>query len=245
MQYPVVGDAFGAVLRECHEAGEQPGTAFEVVERDDGWLGAGDAVGYFASLSGWSLLERQVYAEITGRVLDIGCGAGRHASVLAEAGRQVTGIDQSHGAVEVARARGVDAQCGSASSFPAGIDDVDVILLLGNNLGLLGDAGQAAVVLGECARVAAPGARIIASGIDPYETENPSHLAYHQRNRERDRLPGHLRLRVRHRNEATSWFDYVFRSESELAELVRDSPWRLDTVSHDGTGNYLAIMELR
>lgn len=87
MQYPVVGDAFGAVLRECHEAGEQPGTAFEVVERDDGWLGVGDAVRYFATLSGWSLLERQVFAEITGRVLDIGCGAGRHASVLAEAGR--------------------------------------------------------------------------------------------------------------------------------------------------------------
>lgn len=242
---PVVGDAFGDTLRACHQAGERPGVVFEVVERDDGWIGVTDAATYFSALEDWPTIERQVYPEITGSVLDIGCGAGRHARVLTAEGRRVIGVDPSPGAVEVARDRGVDARQGSVTSLPDGIDNVDAILLFGHNIGLLGDTRQAPVVLAELARVVAPGARMIASGIDPYATDNPDHLAYHERNRERDRLAGHLRLRVRHGSVATSWFDYVFRSEAELAELLRDSPWRLAGTRRADAGSYVAIMELR
>lgn len=41
------------------------------------------------------------------RVLDVGCGPGRHANALASAGMVVTGIDISRRFVEVARERGV------------------------------------------------------------------------------------------------------------------------------------------
>lgn len=242
---PVLGDAFGETLRACHQAGQRPGVVFEVVERDDAWIGVTDAATYFSALEDWPAIERQMYPEITGRVLDIGCGAGRHATVLAAAGRKVIGVDPSPGAVEVARARGVDARQGSVTSLPDGIDHVDAILLFGHNIGLLGDTRQAPVVLTELARVAAPGARMIASGIDPYVTGNPDHLAYHERNRERGRLAGHLRLRVRHGGVATSWFDYVFRSKAELSELLRDSPWRLAETRHADAGSYVAIMKLR
>ena len=47
------------------------------------------------------------------------------------------------------------------------------------------------------------GARIIAHGTDPYGTTDPVHLAYHRRNRERGRLGGQLRLRLRYRMLAT------------------------------------------
>jgi ubiquinone/menaquinone biosynthesis C-methylase UbiE len=44
------------------------------------------------------------------RVLDVGCGTGRHALRLAEAGADVTGVDFSEGMLEVARRKSVERQ---------------------------------------------------------------------------------------------------------------------------------------
>jgi len=242
---PVVDDAFGAALRACHQADTRPGVVFEIVERDDGFISVGDATRYFAPVEDWPMLERQACEELTGRVLDVGCGAGRHASVLTAAGLDVIGVDPSPGAVEVARARGVDARLGSASALPAGMAAVDTVVLFGNNLGLLGTPRQTSIVLAELARVATSRARIFASGVDPYTTTDPVHIAYHDRNRQRGRMPGHLCLRVRHERLVSEWFDYLFLSEPELADFLRDSPWRLVEVRYDDHGGYLAVMELR
>ncbi len=55
-----------------------------------------DAAAYFAVPS-----EHAVLAELTGCVLDLGCGAGSHARFLEDRGVAVTAIDASSGAVEV------------------------------------------------------------------------------------------------------------------------------------------------
>ena len=241
----VTGDAFGATLRACHEAGARTGAVFQIIERDDGYVAATDAAMYFAPMEDWPELERRASAEVTGRVLDVGCGAGRHASVLAASGVDVIGLDSSPGAVAVARARGVDARLGSVEAIPASIGAIDTIVLFGNGVGLLGGREQAPVLLAELARVAAPGARLFGSGSDPSPTTNPVHLAYQDRNRQRGRLPGQLRLRVRHERLASHWFDYLLATEAELADLLRESPWRLTEIRRDGHGGYLAVMHLR
>lgn len=185
---PIVGDAFGEALRRCHRGLHRPGVAFEVLERDDGLIGVGDAATYFAPLRHWPPLEREVYSEITGRVLDLGCGADRHATVLAADGIDVLGVDPSSGAVDVPRDRGANALPGSATELPEGIGTSDTFLLLGNNVGLLGGSEQALLVLAELAQVATPSARVIVSGTEPYATDNPDHLAYHERNQQRGRM---------------------------------------------------------
>jgi cyclopropane fatty-acyl-phospholipid synthase-like methyltransferase len=43
--------------------------------------------------------------EVTGRVLDVGCGSGEHALLAATIGLQVTGVDVSQIAIERARAK--------------------------------------------------------------------------------------------------------------------------------------------
>lgn len=71
-------------------------------------------------------------------------------------------------------------------------------------------------MLANLARLAAPGARLLGLGTDPYATTTPEHLAYHESNQRRGRIPGQLRIRVRHGNVATGWFDYLLASVSEL-----------------------------
>lgn len=43
--------------------------------------------------------------ELSGRVLDVGCGSGEHALLAATSGLQVTGVDVSQVAIELARAK--------------------------------------------------------------------------------------------------------------------------------------------
>ena len=240
----VLGDAFGEALQRCWLAGGRPGSSFEVVERDDGNIGVTDAASYFASFEQWPSVEQAICDHATGRILDIGCGAGRHGLVLAERDLEVVGVDASPGAVAVAKERGLHAVEGLAEELPTDIGRFDTILMLGNNLGLLGGVEQAQRMLRGLAEVSNPGARILASSTDPYATSNEAHLAYHERNRQRGRLPGQVRMRVRHGMLATAWFDYLFVSEVELRLMLDDSPWRPASF-HQDTAGYAVVLEQR
>src|SRR5262249_58414734 len=97
-------DAFGRQLLDALEG--TPGTA--LLERDDGEQGTSmppDA--FFAEHDDWAAPERAVFELVRGRVLDVGCGAGRHSLEAARRGLEVVAIDISPGAVAVSRARGV------------------------------------------------------------------------------------------------------------------------------------------
>ncbi|MPZ82397.1 MAG: methyltransferase domain-containing protein [Actinophytocola sp.] len=224
---PVIGDAFGTILKRCMDVGVAAGVAHEIVERDDGYLGVGDAVRYFAADDEWSPVDRWACDRATGRVLDVGCGAGRHALPLARKGHDVVGLDASPGAVDVATRRGVTAVLGTVEQLPPALGSFDTVLLLGNNLGLLAGPGHARTVLANLAAATRPGGRLLGTGLDPHHTNDEAHLAYHDRNRQRGRLPGQARLRIRDGAVATEWFDYLFVPLAELRELLAETPWHL------------------
>jgi SAM-dependent methyltransferase len=231
---PDVGDAFGQMLSTCWKTGVRPGSVHEIIERDDGFIALADAAAYFAGREDWSTAERWGGKQVRGRVLDVGCGAGRHGVALAESGYEVVGVDPSPGALAVARERGLHVLLGTAAELPAGIGTFDTILMLGNNLGLLQDRATARVVLNTLASVARPGAALIGSSRDPYGLFDGDHLAYLERNVRSGRMPGQTRLRIRQGFVATAWFPYLYLSTIELAEIVAGTPWRLDTFEQEG-----------
>src|SRR6266536_999160 len=97
-------DAYGQLILAYAEGRAR---AHEIVERDDGFIEAtGGPAGYFAPVRRWAPAERLGLRFVRGRVLDVGCGAGRVALELQARGRTVVAIDISPGAVEVARHRG-------------------------------------------------------------------------------------------------------------------------------------------
>lgn len=245
MTEPRTGDAVGDLLQACWAADGNPGHVYEVVERDDGYVFARDASHYFTRPEEWQPLERQACHQAAGRVLDVGCGAGRHAVVLAEEGLDVVGLDVSPGAVAVSRDRGVRAHLGDVTRLDTDLGRFDTFLLLDNNLGLLGSAERAPVVLANLARVAAPGARVYGSSTTT-SAEVPlpeEEVAYQERNRRAGRLPGQTPVRVRAGRTATEWFDYLLLTPEELEELATGTGWSLTDVSLHGA-NYLAELTL-
>lgn len=76
-------DAFGHHLQHIHQE-ENPSHTRHTVERDDGFAEEYEGAEYFNTYSEWPLLERQAVDLARGKVLDIGCGAGKHALYLQE-----------------------------------------------------------------------------------------------------------------------------------------------------------------
>ncbi|MFI7337174.1 class I SAM-dependent methyltransferase [Streptomyces sp. NPDC050085] len=167
VKQPGIDDAFGRVLVRCWEAGAAPWSAVEVIERDDALISANDAARYFSEPAQWSALDRWAWEQAEGRVLDVGCGAGRHAVAWGARGYDVVGVDPSPGAVRITRERGITAVVGSVPSLPEGLGQFDTIALCGDSLGLLGGPDQASRVLSALAAVARPGARLVGTGTDP------------------------------------------------------------------------------
>ena len=218
----------------------------EIVERDDGLIRAATAERYFAEPADWVPFERRALDLAAGRVLDVGCGAGRHALALQARGLPVTALDVSPGAVHVSRQRGVgNTVLGTVSDHAAAGERYDTFLLMGENLGLLESADRAPGFLAELAAMASPGARIIAHGADPHQADDPAHVRYLRRNLERGRMPGQMTIRVRHRDLASRWFEYLLCSPDELAALLTPTTWELTDVSGVDPVNYLAILTRR
>ena len=219
-------DAYGELILAYAEG--RTG-AREVVERDDGFIEAtGGPAGYFAPVRRWPAAERRGLRFVRGRVLDVGCGAGRVALELQARGREVVAIDISSGAVAVARSRGVrDARVLPFENVGAELGAFNTVVMYGNNFGLFAAEVKARRLLRRLRPLAE---RIVASTRNPYETDDPAHLAYQRRNRRRGRMAGQLCLRVRYRDRASPWFDYLIVSPEELEGLTNGTGWRVSRI---------------
>jgi SAM-dependent methyltransferase len=219
----------------------------EIIERDDNYIETGSAAGsYFTEYDAWHELERQAIDKARGKILDIGCGAGRHSLYLQSKGFDVTGIDNSPGAIKVCKLRGLKR----AIVRPIGEIDkfrdrsFDTILMLGNNFGLFGDAENARTLLEKMSRItAAPHAQIIAGTRNPYVTDNKEHLEYLRFNRRRGRMAGQIRMRIRYGKTVGEWFDYLFVSPEEMQKILKNTGWQVKEFLHSPAANYFVVIE--
>jgi SAM-dependent methyltransferase len=225
---------------------DEPDEVLEIVEREDGFIMASryGPKGYYSPYRTWPTRERRAFRFARGRVLDVGAGAGRVALHFQEKGQEVVAIDASAGAVDVCRRRGVrDARLCRLEDADESLGLFDTVVMYGNNLGLLASRTKAARTLRRLHRITSDRARILGECLDPYDGAGPEHLAYHERNRRRGRTGGQIRIRIRFRDVASTWFDYLFLSEDELRELLSGTGWRLARLVRDDTPMYVAVIE--
>ncbi|MEV7729611.1 methyltransferase domain-containing protein [Streptomyces sp. NPDC087917] len=86
--------------------------------------------------------DESVLARCEGRVLDIGCGAGRLVGALARRGLEVLGIDVCTTAVISTVCRGGPARSGSVFDPLPGEGSWGTALLIDGNIGIGGDPGR-------------------------------------------------------------------------------------------------------
>jgi SAM-dependent methyltransferase len=233
-------DGYGQMLLAAFEGRETT----EIVERDDGFIdSAGGASMYLAPFRRWPAVQRRSMRFVRGRVLDVGCGGGRVCLHLQERGHDVVGIDISPGAVEVCRRRGArDVRLCSIDEVDESLGVFDTVVMMGNNFGLFASAAKAERLLRRFHRLTSDRGRIVAETRDVYRTDDPAHLAYQERNRARGRMSGQIRIRVRYRDHATPWFDYLMVSRDELEGLLDGTGWQLERVL-ESEDTYVAVID--
>jgi SAM-dependent methyltransferase len=242
---PPERDAYGAMLLAALEG--EAGVA-EIVEREDGLINA-NVTGpqmYFAPFRRWPPHHRAAMRLARGRVLDVGAGAGRVSLHLQERGHEVVAIDNSPGAVEVCRRRGVrDARLLDFADVDESLGVFDTIVLLGNNFGVFGSSAKAKRRLRRLRALTSENARILAESRDVSGvrgSDAPWHAEYRRRNVERGRLPGQIRMRIRFRTIVGPWFHYPMVSPAEMREILDGTGWHLArTIDTEDT--YVALIE--
>jgi SAM-dependent methyltransferase len=238
-------DAFGHEMYDSLTDEKRRNYIIEIVERDDGYIEAtGGPVRYLSEYKKWPSYYKKAIRYARGRVLDIGCGAGRHALYLQEKGLNVVGIDNSPLAIEVCKLRGLkDARVLSINQINSKLGIFDTVLMMGSNFGLFGSFNGARRLLKKLDNITSLKGRIIAETLDVYQTDNPDHLSYHEFNRQRGRMGGQVRFRVRYKKYATPWFDYLMVSKEEMADILDGTDWRINKFIDSRGPVYVAIID--
>ncbi|MFY4811219.1 class I SAM-dependent DNA methyltransferase [Haloarcula sp. AONF1] len=212
-------DAFGRMVLDFHrdDLAERPR-----YRRDDDDLTEAHLVGYFKPLSAWHPIERDLFSAVTGRVLDAGCGVGRHTLPLQERGHGVLAADRSPGAVAVARERGVARPVVGDLRRPPG-DGFETIVALGKQLGLGSSLADLRTTLTELAAVTQPGGRLVAD-MDTLDRADPETDAAHRTQ------PGvaYRTFRVEYDGLAGPWTDLLLVTPSRFRDAVSETPWTVD-----------------
>jgi SAM-dependent methyltransferase len=234
-------DAFG---HEIYDYFRGKG-GYEIIERDDGFfsLSPGPRL-YFWDYEEWPASEKEAMKHVQGRVLDIGCGAGRHSLYLQAQGFDVVGIDNSPLAIEVCKARGLrDARILPITQITHKVGIFDTILMLGNNFALIGNKERARWLLKRFHKMTSQTGRIVAQTRDPYQTDVPEHLAYHAHNSAKGSLSGEARIRVRYKSYVTPWIDFLMMSQEEMRAILEGTNWAVRNFMDGPQGVYVAILE--
>jgi SAM-dependent methyltransferase len=237
-------DAYGQAMLDSYLGKNCPAV---IIERDDGYIDNDFPVAGLLRSSPhlWPPLDRAAIKHVRGRVLDIGCGAGRHAIYLQQSGKSVMGIDVSPLAIRTCRLRGLKhTRVCSIVDVTGKLGIFDTILMLGNNFGLFGNPSRAKRLLKRFHDFTSADAKVIAKCIDPYLTSSPEHLAYHRFNRSRGRMSGQLRIRIRYKSYASPWFDYLFVSPKEMKGIIENTGWKISQIcTQQGDPGFIAIVE--
>lgn len=237
-------DAYGSFYRKSIEKG----AVTEYVERDDGlkMVSRLNEI-YLSSFENWSPVEQELINHARNPVIDLACGAGRVGLYLQDKEYEVLSVDASQGAVETAKKRGIQ------NVKMVSLENLQVLrshrlfetaTLFGNDFGLVRNPKAAKRILNNIDSITTNTGRLLVVACNPYLTNDPVHLEYHDRNRRIGKLPGQLTIRLLVEDEVGDWFEYLFVSPEEMENILKGTRWKIsEIITHKSTPSFGAILD--
>jgi SAM-dependent methyltransferase len=196
---------------------------------------------FFRTYSEMPRLEKLALHRCEGRVLDIGCGAGSHALYLQERGCQVTAIDKSAGAVQVARQRGVrDARVMGMANLDE--TDFETVLLLMNGTGIFQTVEAVPAALKKLRALLSPTGKVLIDSSDlryMYDQEEDGSLWVPA-----DRYYGELEFTMAYKGSVSPSFPWLYLDKSLFSELCLENGFSLKVMLETEDHEYLAQLTL-
>jgi len=230
-------DVFGKVLLGYWE-GDHKTPHF--IRRDDGFWDETPTNHYFKTALSPS--ERLILKYAHGKILDVGCGAGRALLYFQKKNLEVYGIDSSPLAVQVCKERGLRAEVKDVFTMKRP-NTFDTVVLFGNNIGIGGDLRGVQKLLKKLYSLSKKGGHLLLTSIDVSKTKNPGHLAYHRLNLKKKKYVGEVKIRVEYKNQLSPYFKWIHLNPDTLQALAEKAKWKVVYLKTSKDGQYSAVLE--
>ncbi len=214
--------------------------SFEII-RDDGYSSE-VPISMFFDGDSFSELELLALHSCTGKVLDVGAGAGRHASELQTRGVDITALDKSKQAIMIMNQRGIGKTRWIDIMELSG-EKYDTILMLMNGIGIVGVAKNIDTYLQHIHKLLNTDGALIVDSIDVSKTTYPLHVAYRENNILNSRYPGQQRLRIVYNGEKGDWFNWLHLSFEELSMHASSNNFLSELIKIEENGHYVAKLQ--
>tara|TARA_R110002111_G_scaffold253675_1_gene318960 strand:+ start:21 stop:734 length:714 start_codon:yes stop_codon:yes gene_type:complete len=187
-------------------------------------------------------LEQKALKLCKGNIMDIGCGAGSHSLYLQKKGFDVTALDQSPGAIETCKLRGIE------HTVLQGIQDFklqkyDTLLMLMNGIGIVGKLKNIDQFLSHLKSLLKPKGQILLDSSDIIymydEDEDGGYWIPDDQN-----YYGEVTFEMEYRGERSEPLDWLYLDYNTLQRAANANNLTCELVSKGKHYDYLAKLTL-
>lgn len=185
---------------------------------------------------GMPKIEQIALEKCKGKVLDVGAGAGVHATHLMENKLNVHCIDTSPLSVEHLKKEGIASECINFFDFKPN-QEYDTLLMLMNGIGIAGKLSKLEYTLLKAKELLAEGGKLICDSTDiSYIYEDEDGGMWVDLNTE---YYGDFRFQMKYKSHTSEWFDWLYVDFGKLKELGEKVGFSV-TKLHEEDNHYLA-----
>ena len=214
-------------------------TAEIILRRDDGFETVLPISVFFRSEAEFFPGEMEAINLCRGTVLDIGAGSGIHSLVLQSRGLKVTAIDIDPNAVEIMIDRGIkDVRCVDVMKFENGA--YDTLLMLGHGIGMTENIQGFNLFLDHAVNLIGNKGQLLINSVDVRQTDDSSHLKYHQANKNKGRHIGEVLMQIEYKGERGPFFGWLHIDPQTLEKRSAMKNWETEILYQEKNGEYLA-----
>jgi SAM-dependent methyltransferase len=191
----------------------------------------------FRSYEEMPKLEKIALSKCSGKILDVGCGAGSHSLYLQSENFDVTAIDVSKGACEVAKARGVEKVVNSKIEEYSQ-EKFDTVLMLMNGIGLAGRLERLRpFLLNIFDKINENGSLLVDSSDISYMYEDEDGGMWIDFAKE---YHGELEFVMKYKGESSDKFDWLYVDFEKLSQICDSINLKCDIIYQGDHFDYLA-----
>lgn len=186
-------------------------------------------------------IEQHALEHASGRVLDVGAGAGCHSQVLQQRGIDVTALDVSALSVETMRKRGVKNAI-QGDFFELKDGTYDTILMLMNGIGIVGRLKRMRLLFTTFDRLLAPGGQVLCDSSDLrfLYLDDEGNFSY-----DGNAYYGEHSFRMRYGDIEGKPFDWLYVDAETLAQVAGTQGYDTQVIAQGNHYDYLARITKR
>ncbi len=196
-----------------------------------------DVTYYFRDFENMPKLEQEALRQCSGKILDVGAGAGSHALYLQEHGLDITGLDISESNCKVMSDRGLKKVI-QQSIWNQPLQGYDTLLFMMNGLGFVGNIEKLHAILKHFHENTEDHVQLIVDSSDVY-------YLFDNRPRPEDHYYGEIKCQYGYGELTSQWFKWLYIDEGYFQLIASETGWDFDIIGRDTDRQFLVRLTKR